>query len=122
MEVILIIFSVPVFTFIVILGVFIPLVVRVTLPTLFSRATFVMPIVYKYNLGTPALQRFLIDLMPSTPLKKLRDISDTMHHHSLKLVNEKKEALAKGSGDFKNDHKDILSILSKFIPPLQFCN
>ncbi|KAJ2912873.1 hypothetical protein MD484_g7526, partial [Candolleomyces efflorescens] len=73
--------------------------------------TFVMPIVYKYNLGTPALQRFLIDIMPSAPLKKLREISDTMHYHSLKLVNEKKEALAKGSGDFKNDHKDILSIL-----------
>ncbi|RXW15975.1 hypothetical protein EST38_g9878 [Candolleomyces aberdarensis] len=73
--------------------------------------TFVMPLIYKYNLGTPGLQRFLIGLTPSTPLKELRNIVDTMHYHSLKLVNEKKEALAKGSGEFKNDHKDILSIL-----------
>lgn len=72
-----------------------------------------MPIIYKYNLGTPGLQRFLIDIMPSAPLKKLKEIADTMHHHSLKLVNEKKEALAKGSEEFKNDHKDILSILGK---------
>lgn len=72
-----------------------------------------MPIIYTYKLGTSSLQRFLIGISPSAALKKMRDITDTMHRISLQLVSEKKKALAKGSGEFKNEHKDILSILSE---------
>ncbi|KAJ2930397.1 hypothetical protein H1R20_g6706, partial [Candolleomyces eurysporus] len=72
---------------------------------------FIMPIVYKWDFGVPGFYRFLLGVFPSKSLHKLRDITDTMHSISLQLFNDKKEALAKGSGTFKNDHKDILSIL-----------
>ena len=76
---------------------------------------YVMPIVYKYKLGTPRIQRFLLNMTPIKALHKLRDISDVMHNTSLDVFNAAKKKAMTGEevGDSKANHKDLLTILSK---------
>ena len=77
---------------------------------------YVMPIVYKYKLGTPRIQRFLLSMTPLKALHKLRDMSDVMHNTSLEVFNSAKQKAMSGEGveDSKAGHKDLLTILSKY--------
>jgi hypothetical protein len=68
------------------------------------------------RIGTPKFRRFILDLIPSKTLHKLRDISDVIHNTSVEIINSKKQALEDGDEAVARqigEGKDILSILSR---------
>lgn len=74
---------------------------------------------YVLNIGTPALRRWVLDMIPSKSLHRVRDMVDLMDNTAKEILKGKKASLE--SGDFKSQENmesgtDILSILrrSKF--------
>ncbi|KAJ2930386.1 hypothetical protein H1R20_g6714, partial [Candolleomyces eurysporus] len=72
---------------------------------------YIVPVIYKYKLGTPSFWRTLVNILPWNRLHKLRDIVDTMYDTSFDLFNEKKQALANDEAGFKTTRKDLMSVL-----------
>ncbi|GLB42388.1 putative cytochrome P450 family protein [Lyophyllum shimeji] len=75
---------------------------------------FLLPLVYK--IGSPRFRRFLVDLIPSENVRRLRDIVNTMDQTTIQIFNEKKKALAEGDEALLKQvgqAKDIMSILMK---------
>lgn len=77
---------------------------------------YVVPFIHEYKLGTSHFWRKVVNLLPWNNLHKLRDIVDTMHETSVELFNDKKKALANDENAFKTDRKDLMSVLSSFLP------
>ncbi|KAF6762408.1 cytochrome P450 [Ephemerocybe angulata] len=73
---------------------------------------FVLANVYKYNIGTPRIQRFLLGLVPSKALQRMRGLVDVMYETSLSIFEAKKKALAE-SGDVCGGQDDFLSVLMR---------
>ncbi|TEB29430.1 cytochrome P450 [Coprinellus micaceus] len=70
----------------------------------------VMPLVYKYKLGTPRLHRLFISLLPWPRMHKMRDTIDVMHETSVEIVEGKKKAMQEGTNESLNQ-KDFMTIL-----------
>lgn len=70
----------------------------------------VMPLVYKYKLGTPRLQRLFISLLPWPRMHKMRDTIDIMHQTSVEIIEKKKKEIANGTYASVNQ-KDFITIL-----------
>ena len=71
---------------------------------------------YIPNIGPPALQRKLVDLIPHKGVRLMKKFVDGMHRESVKIYKAKLEALARGDEAVAKqvgEGKDIMSILSK---------
>jgi hypothetical protein len=84
-------------------------------PTFFSLTTAqdYLPLLAK--LGPPRFRRFLVDLLPSKRIRRLRDISDVMHETSINILESKNRALHEGDEAVVKQvgsGRDIISILS----------
>lgn len=69
-----------------------------------------------YKLGSPRFRRFVVNLLPSKRVHKLRDIVDVMNQTSVEIVEAKKKALEKDGSAFDTqdqEGKDIMSILMR---------
>lgn len=85
-------------------------------PTAFGLRLYrpLLPIALK--IGTPAIRRRILKLIPSTRLQRMREISDAIDAHSKRIFEEKKQALARGDEAVLKQvgaGKDILSRLSE---------
>ena len=73
------------------------------------------PLTYVFS---DAFIKGLLRLIPLPSLKRLLHISDTMHEHSLRIVEERKAALSKGDEAVLHqvgEGKDIMSVCRKFL-------
>lgn len=70
----------------------------------------VMPLVYKYKLGTPRLHRLFISILPWPRMHKMRDTIDVMHETSVEIIEGKKKAMQEGTDESLNQ-KDFMTIL-----------
>ncbi|KAI0696779.1 cytochrome P450 [Cerioporus squamosus] len=69
---------------------------------------------YVADIGPASLRRRIVEMIPSKPIQRLKDISDIMHERSVLIFNEKKAALEKGDDALKHqvgEGRDIMSIL-----------
>ena len=69
---------------------------------------------YIDNIGSPALRRFLVKLVPYGRVQKLREIIDIMEKASVEILQSKKAALQLGDEALLKQvgrGKDIISIL-----------
>ena len=69
---------------------------------------------YIDNIGSPALRRFLVKLVPYRRVQKLREIIDIMEKASVEIFQSKKAALQLGDEALLKQvgrGKDIMSIL-----------
>ncbi|KAF8069171.1 cytochrome P450 [Lyophyllum atratum] len=69
-----------------------------------------------FRIGSPRFRRFVIDLIPSKSIQRLRDIINLMDQTTIDIFHEKKKALEGGDEALsqKVEHaKDIMSILMK---------
>jgi hypothetical protein len=67
------------------------------------------------KLGPPRFRRFLVDLLPLTNVRRLRDIVDVMHNTSIEILEAKRRALKEGDEALARQigrGKDIISVLS----------
>ena len=75
----------------------------------------VLPLLpYIDNIGSPGLRRFLLKLVPSSRVRKLREIVDIMEKTSMGIFRSKKVALQQGDEALLNQvgrGKDLMSIL-----------
>ncbi|KAJ7157698.1 cytochrome P450, partial [Mycena crocata] len=84
------------------------------LPVL-SKMPLVFPFVpFVVKIGTPAFRRWVLDMLPSKSLHRLRDMVDLMNDTAKEILAGKKAALE--SGDFESQERmetgtDIISIL-----------
>ena len=75
----------------------------------------IMPFIHK--LGPPAFRRRIIDFVPGTALKRMRDISDEIQFHARHIYESKKRAIREGDAAVTQqigEGKDIMSRLSKY--------
>ena len=66
------------------------------------------------KLGPAWFRRFLLDLIPLKPIRRIKDICDTMHRRSKEIYDEKKAAIEEGDQDGVHavgEGRDMLSIL-----------
>ncbi|KAI0701721.1 cytochrome P450 [Earliella scabrosa] len=85
---------------------FFPQLVHLTLPRL------LLP--YVANIGSPAFRRRVVEMLPSKDLRRMVEITDTLHERSVHIYNLKKDALEKGDEALKHqvgEGRDIMSIL-----------
>uniref|UniRef100_A0A8H7XZX2 Eukaryotic translation initiation factor 1A n=3 Tax=Agaricales TaxID=5338 RepID=A0A8H7XZX2_PSICU len=83
----------------------------VSFKLIFPRTYLLAPLV---KIGTPKLRRAILNWLPFKTLHQLRDIVDTMHETSVKILDSKKKALMEGDEAVERQvgrGKDILSIL-----------
>ncbi len=67
------------------------------------------------NIGTPALRRLAINILPWKNLHHMRDISDYMYDLATKIYGEKRRALEEGDEVVSQQigrGKDLISVLS----------
>ncbi|OSX62827.1 hypothetical protein POSPLADRAFT_1180917 [Postia placenta MAD-698-R-SB12] len=88
--------------------------IKALVPTAFGLRLYrhLLPIALK--IGTPAIRRRILKLIPSTRLQRMREISDAIDAHSKRIFEEKKQALARGDEAVLKQvgaGKDILSRL-----------
>lgn len=74
---------------------------------------FIVPPVFKYNLGGAWLQRLIVNLVPWKAAHQMRDVIDIMHQTSLDIFEKKRDALARDDSDTDPERQDIISILSE---------
>ncbi|EJF63643.1 cytochrome P450 [Dichomitus squalens LYAD-421 SS1] len=66
------------------------------------------------NVGSAPFRRWVVERIPNDNVQQLKRISDIMHGRSIRIFNEKKEALEKGDETLKHqigEGRDIMSIL-----------
>jgi hypothetical protein len=66
------------------------------------------------TIGSPAFQRFMINIIPSSAFHKIRDMIDIMDSTAEQVVTAKKAAHARGELAGKEHDGDIMSILRAF--------
>jgi hypothetical protein len=69
---------------------------------------------YVANVGPPGIRRFLLTLLPSKKVQKIRYMVDVMHQTSITIFKSKKAALRQGDEAVLEQlgrDKDIMSIL-----------
>ena len=70
------------------------------------------------KLGPGWFRRLVVDLLPFKNVKRLRDISDTMHNTAIDILESKKRVLREGDEAFARQvgqGKDIMSILCVYL-------
>jgi hypothetical protein len=80
---------------------------------------FVFPLADKWD--CPRLKRFIVELIPSQRVQKLKNMTDMMYSISQEIIEKKKRALESSdkavAGELA-EKKDIISILSEFVKPM----
>ncbi|TDL16042.1 cytochrome P450 [Rickenella mellea] len=87
---------------------------RHLLPTLFTLKPYLQFIPLTVKLGPPAFRRFLINLLPSRRIKRLKEIVDRMDRASRRILELRKHAVKQGGDTVLKqvgDGKDIMSVL-----------
>ena len=72
---------------------------------------------YVADIGPASFRRWVVERLPYDTVQQLRRISDIMHERSVRIFNEKKEALQNGDETIKHqvgEGRDIMSILREF--------
>ena len=62
------------------------------------------------SLGPAWFRRWMVDLLPIPQVQQLKHVVDVLYETSIRIIGEKKAALANGD---KYQGKDIISILRK---------
>jgi hypothetical protein len=73
------------------------------------------------KIGSRRFRRFLIDLLPSKRVRKLKNIIDIMDNTSREVFERKKASLSEDGevvSEQVHEGKDIMSVLCKFRVPL----
>lgn len=68
------------------------------------------------KLGPPSFRRWVVELIPSGPVKDLVSVTDTIEKHSKEILHNKRFSLQAGDEATKGQigsGKDIMSILSE---------
>ncbi|KAF9557445.1 cytochrome P450 [Agrocybe pediades] len=81
-----------------------------------SIAILVPLIPYLTKIGTAKFRRAIVDLIPASELKDLKDIVDVLHETSVEIYESKKKAISEGDEALSRQigrGKDIMSILLK---------
>ncbi|KAJ7667274.1 cytochrome P450 [Mycena rosella] len=80
-------------------------------PTMHELSLFMpfLPLIVKILF--PSFRRFMINLVPLPPLRRLCNLVDTTHTETAQLVAERKAAIQSGELYVKEDAKDIMSLL-----------
>jgi hypothetical protein len=68
------------------------------------------------KIGSPKFRRFVVDMVPWKNVRRLRDISDTLHNIAVEIYETKKRAIEEGDEAMARQiggGKDIMSILSE---------
>ena len=68
------------------------------------------------KIGSANFRRFVVDMVPWKNVRRLRDISDTLHHIAVEIYETKKRAIEGGDDAVARQiggGKDIMSILSE---------
>lgn len=89
--------------------------------TLFPRL-LILPLVNKYNIGGAWLQRFIVNLVPSEPIRHMVKVIDTMYETSVQIFESKRTAMAQvdtAEAQRLGEAKDIIGILSKSTSQIQ---
>nr|BAK09468.1 cytochrome P450 [Postia placenta] len=87
---------------------------KALVPTAFTLRTYLPFLPFVMKIGTPAMRRRILELIPSTRLQRVKEISDAVDAHSKRIFKQKKQALAEGDEAVLNQvgaGKDILSRL-----------
>lgn len=83
--------------------------------TLFPRL-LILPLVNKYNIGGAWLQRFIVNLVPSEPIRHMVKVIDTMYETSVQIFESKRTAMAQvdtAEAQRLGEAKDIIGILMR---------
>lgn len=87
-------------------------------PVLFRLVIIRRILPYISNLGPPSFRRFIVKLIPSSDVQKMRGMVDVMDNTSIKIFQAKKAAWEKGDEAVVEQvgrGKDIMSILRMFL-------
>ncbi|KAH9852205.1 cytochrome P450 [Lenzites betulinus] len=71
---------------------------------------------YFVHIGSAAFRRRVMEHLPNANIRRMKEISDSMHARSVLIFNEKKAALARGDDAVKHqvgEGRDVMSILLK---------
>ncbi|KAI0333105.1 cytochrome P450 [Cubamyces sp. BRFM 1775] len=66
------------------------------------------------HIGPASFRRKVVEMIPYGPAQRMKQISDAMHDRSVRIINEKREALERGDEALKHqigEGKDIMSVL-----------
>jgi len=80
----------------------------------FFTSQFVFPLAAKFHL--PRVKHFIVENIPWTRVREIKEVVDVMHNTSLDIIQMKKNALNNTNSDATKElleKKDIISILSK---------
>jgi hypothetical protein len=89
--------------------------------SLFSLGVFLPLIPLLKKIGSPRFRRFVIDLLPSKRVRKMKNIVDIMDKTSKSVLERKKASLSQDDdvvSEQIHEAKDIMSVLCRFLPPL----
>ncbi|KAF5360936.1 hypothetical protein D9756_005075 [Leucocoprinus leucothites] len=78
-------------------------------PKAFILANYIFPITNEFKF--PKFKRWIVDRLPSSFVRELRDIVDVMHETAVDICKTKQRAIADSNGD--DGKKDIISILMR---------
>ncbi|KAF5360934.1 hypothetical protein D9756_005077 [Leucocoprinus leucothites] len=78
-------------------------------PKAFILANYVFPITNEFKF--PKLKRWIVDRVPSSFVRELRDVVDVMHEIAVDICKAKQRAMVDDGGD--DGKKDIISILMR---------
>ncbi|TDL22548.1 cytochrome P450 [Rickenella mellea] len=84
---------------------------RELIPTVFTLQAYLQFIPFLVKLGPPALRRFIVGLLPSRRIRRLKTIIDTLDHTSKMILKEKRHELESGDANAKKEGRDIISVL-----------
>lgn len=74
-----------------------------------------LPLVpYVASLGSPGMLRFLVKLLPSNKVQKLRRMVDIIDKTSVEILRSKRDALQQGDETMPGRGKDLMSILRMY--------
>ncbi|KAI0628761.1 cytochrome P450 [Trametes polyzona] len=68
------------------------------------------------RIGTPSFRRRVAEMIPYAPIRRMIEVTDTMHESSTKIYNEKKALLEAGNQEMKHqvgEGKDIIGVLMR---------
>ena len=72
---------------------------------------------YLPDLGSLALRRKVVEMVPHEGLQRMKAFADTMHRRSVEILREKQRALQRGDEAVMKHGRDIMSILSAYLLP-----
>ncbi|TDL16040.1 cytochrome P450 [Rickenella mellea] len=87
--------------------------VRELIPTVFTLQAYLQFIPLLVKIGPPAFRRFLVQLVPSRRIQRLKKITDTIEQTSQRILETKKRAIEQGDEAILKqvgEGKDIISV------------